>query len=655
MRQYAIGIAPIVLFCGAAALLLFIYGPSLYVSSADIGWHYALADYIGTNHRLPTSADSYLAAMIHYPPMAHIFAALVGKPLGSPLIGMHVLGVMSVFACYAMFATTITAQKLGVTIISGCVFVAVLLGLRFTMGGILGYEIIANAFYPQLIGTCFYLVSLSLLHLIVQRSWCFFLGSIAAVWISAWIYPLSAVLLAMSAGITTVIIGGLKRDRFGWIAATAVTLPVVIITHPAFAVMVTVANNDGSVVPDVSYLYLFVLTAMLLVTSMLLLWWSQKSRSVADVVLISVSLSCVLAISLQCVAYYLFDLGSVYATKKNLFIASTALSATIAVVVARCLEGRLQQGIEMLHERWQPQQSKVQFGDLFRRMFTIVVAAFSTILVFSGQPSFSSSKFVDFDNDVRLLSRMTEPADLMNNVLSLNDNFNVGMNFATMTSHLKSEFATNVEFFDVLGRGVAPVDTKYAIVSKEQWRQLADRGVTPDCLISTPDLATATLMLARCLPKHKSEEAQSSCTNVWSANEGVTGPGFDAMASDQYGPYRWTTSVVSHISMSDKCTGNGSTVRAVVAFSSNMRTLNSFGIEVNGASVALTRRFVRGGFLFQGEIPPGALRATNGHQLDVAISVSRLDLQPGTDRRLGVALRRVEFLSAGSQPESSLK
>jgi len=86
-----------------AALLL--YGHEVYTSSLDLGWHYALSEYIAHHSHWPQSQDRYLAAMLDYPSLAHIAAASISHVFNIPiLMAMFMVTAAGIYFGYVFIA-----------------------------------------------------------------------------------------------------------------------------------------------------------------------------------------------------------------------------------------------------------------------------------------------------------------------------------------------------------------------------------------------------------------------------------------------------------------------------------------------------------------------------------------------------------------------
>ena len=157
-RQLGVIVA---LLCLCSAFIIVEFGSRLYSQSVDIGWHYSLAYFLTQSVSLPGTADQHLQVMLGYPPGFHVAAALAGTVLGSPLFGMQYLALLSVFGSYCVIAWIILSRRL--SLLAGAAFLVFLVCFRTLFGGLIGYEIIDNAFYPQLFGTAFFLGFMSIL------------------------------------------------------------------------------------------------------------------------------------------------------------------------------------------------------------------------------------------------------------------------------------------------------------------------------------------------------------------------------------------------------------------------------------------------------------------------------------------------------------
>jgi len=632
------------LLCAVVSAVILRYGARLYTNSSDLGWHYSLANFIAHSGILPTPADRFLGPMIGYPPLSHIIAAVAGKWNESPLTAMHILALLSALGCYLIFFSRLITRS----ILCCGIFIGILYLIRLTGGGVLGYEIISNAFYPQLIGTFVYLLSLMFLLFLVRRPIWYVLLGVATVWAVAWIHLLPAVLLAFSAIALFPLLNGLKGNLI-WTIAISAALPLILIAHPTFWMLVDNAQHEGGFFPSLPRWYPPIIACFSFISSLIVLRYFRTDASINDdIFLVAISLSCTLALSLQLLFYYGFGVGSAYAGMKYIFISSTAFSAVMSLTITNFLENAVKHLIQrgsFRIWRWLPVLHLRSTSLVVRAGMPIILAGATVVLVFGRQPSFSLDAFSNYDSDAKALSKAALPADLMYNVLSLNDEFNAGANFAVMATHFKAGWnASGDEVFKVLLDGDAAEGTKYALVSKEQWRRLADQGVEGDCLVPAPSLKTSTLILARCFPSKKHGMVRTSCTNIWTANEPVRGFGFDEPDIDQFGALRWTTSLGAQMAMSELCTSSDYIVRVVVAFAVTSATLESFALEIDDELVPLNRKPSSAGQLYQGMVrkKPGTPK-TNG-QVSLRLSVARLDKPAADNRHLGIAVRSIEFL-----------
>ena len=297
--------------------------------------------------------------------------------------------------------------------------------------------------------------------------------------------------------------------------------------------------------------------------------------------------------------------------------------------------------------------TKVPVPPMVRNIGIIVIALIAVIAVFYYRPSTSLSAFVAYVFDARSLEHASAPRDLAGNTLSLNNEFDAGQNFAVLATHFRGAWtASSIEFFDVWDDRVrplgAPMGAKYSLISRRQWDQLAAAGAPQDCQVRTSaPLAVSALLLSRCYPDRNGQAEVQFCIDVWGPGDGTKmGAGFAEPEFTTDGAFQWTVSLRSELEKPLGCgSANNRTIRVLVGFAVSERTLDSFGIEINGQPVPLRRRPVRMGQLFEGSLSNGMIHEGD-QSVFIALKVSGLDRPQGGSRYLGVALRRIEILGS---------
>ena len=125
------------LYCAAAAgFILFLYWNNFYtspVSSADLGFHYKMA---GT---VLNEGMDYV-----YPPITYILAAIMGNVIGSKLVAMNVLSLVSFSAVYMVIAYFLLEVNTAALVLSGMV-ISLLLAFNVPLP-LIGFEVIRNYF-----------------------------------------------------------------------------------------------------------------------------------------------------------------------------------------------------------------------------------------------------------------------------------------------------------------------------------------------------------------------------------------------------------------------------------------------------------------------------------------------------------------------------
>jgi len=192
-RARALGFAATIL--AGFAIVLNEFGHAVYTASADLGWHYALTQYLAEQGHLPTNADAFLAAMIGYPPLAHITGALVAHAFRIPVLEAMLLTTLACiyFGYVAVVAQIAVARSSTESFLA--LFFFVLFMTVFQRGHLAyGNEIVGNFFYAQLVGDLGLLLAFFGIARIKGLA-AFTLIGLSVVDILAWVYTLSAVKL----------------------------------------------------------------------------------------------------------------------------------------------------------------------------------------------------------------------------------------------------------------------------------------------------------------------------------------------------------------------------------------------------------------------------------------------------------------------------
>ena len=88
----------------AAAVLLAGSADTFWSLSVDLAHHYALVVRLTETWLLQVATDPSLGEMNTYPRLAHQFAAVLARLVGSPLLGLHLTALLAIFVCLASLA-----------------------------------------------------------------------------------------------------------------------------------------------------------------------------------------------------------------------------------------------------------------------------------------------------------------------------------------------------------------------------------------------------------------------------------------------------------------------------------------------------------------------------------------------------------------------
>jgi len=255
----------------------------LYSSSVDFAHHHALAARLMNHWRRQPEDVTFLGEFVFYPPLSHWLAALGGHVLRSSTVSLAGVAVAAVFGAYAVIAAFLGALGGRRAVIAGGVMIA-LLAARLHGRAVLGFEIVANFFYPQAVATTLALTG----YWIAYRLRCGALPGVARdlavfVWVCliAWAHLIPALQLAVAYGIIVF----LEASRGWWYSRAhrfmlrpmvfALLMLALMILHPAAKAMRIISTNEGGLefafrssplTLGVIGLFAFILCAFLLIS-----------------------------------------------------------------------------------------------------------------------------------------------------------------------------------------------------------------------------------------------------------------------------------------------------------------------------------------------------------------------------------------------------
>lgn len=310
---------------GAVVLmgLLLRFAPYFPNGSPDYILHFTLIDEIMQAGRIAPDAIERISVMALYPPISHWIAALGGWMFGSGLVGISLVTVAAAF-----FSWLLAARIVADTPVKLALFLGAFLLLKET-SSLVGWEVVNNFFYPQLVGDALYFLVLWYLlatDRIFERSVVFIAAGIVAMWLQ----PLNAVQI-VGAGCTLLAVEAAKLWRlhrvlplrYALAALVAVVVAgIAIVAHPEFALMREIATNNGAL--EFRYHSILLVAAgcaaLCALNAVRYVFFNGER---ADAIVSSAGLAaCALTLA-QFLAWKYHGDGSPYAIKKHMFIVMT--------------------------------------------------------------------------------------------------------------------------------------------------------------------------------------------------------------------------------------------------------------------------------------------------------------------------------------------
>lgn len=305
------------------AILTVWFSRYIQAASFDIVQHFLLVDELEKFHGVRVDAIQRIGAMALYPPLAHWMAVIAGWFFGSSLVGITVVTVASAFVVNIFIIRLVGANSLARVFL----FTSAFLALSFTQSQI-GWEVVNNFFYPQLVGDVVYLGALLLVSK-NQEDWKQTVLFLLAGLLAMWIQPLVAIHI-FAAGCALMAFQVLMR----WSTKTPIKISaaclvgltvgaaVIVLTNPGFKVMRQISANDGTLLFGYSSIMLVAFLCAAFGGWNLRRYWSGKAEYVDAVLGCAVVAGFGLVI-LQFVLLKLHGDGSPYAIKKHMFIVFT--------------------------------------------------------------------------------------------------------------------------------------------------------------------------------------------------------------------------------------------------------------------------------------------------------------------------------------------
>lgn len=329
-----------------AALYIILKGiGSIWSDSVDLAHHYALAARIAEYWGLPAGVDPTLGEMNFYPRISHAMAAIAGSWFDSPLIGLQLVSLLSVFVVWAslIYLLWSAPRKLAVPVLATFVGLLVLnrIELRFEL---FGRELVVSYFYAQLVAQA--LVAFSLpVAILMERGRvdsCVRYGLLLGLgYFCVGIHVLPAlqllaflILVICLEFLTHVLEGKGGNAKRAVIAIAFIVASVVaVVRHPAFSAMAEISRNNGAFAPKhfdsveaIAAYAIFVAIASGLVV---FAWFKLRNDSHAKELLLLKYLGLYgIAVAGVCLLQFIalkLGQGSEYAVKKHIFSLNTVL------------------------------------------------------------------------------------------------------------------------------------------------------------------------------------------------------------------------------------------------------------------------------------------------------------------------------------------
>lgn len=306
------------------SFLLIWYGRFVPLGSSDLEQHFSLVDEIMKHGGVRPPPIPNLQTMVYYPPLAHWAAAIVGWIGGSGLVAIVLITITSLFLCYLLILRLTDSNRA----VNAVLLIAAFFALKATRSFV-GWEVVGNFFYPQLVADVVYFAMLLWLASSSEHA----LQTVAIVVtgaITMWLQPLVALhILAVGCVLITARCAKqwIETRRFPALLvlasiATAIASAAAFLLHPMFAVMKRIALNNGRL--DFGYDHVMIVTVVLGTVACVNMgrWLTGRARR-EDGVLAAALLAATSLTLLQWLALKIAGDGSAYAIKKHMFLVVT--------------------------------------------------------------------------------------------------------------------------------------------------------------------------------------------------------------------------------------------------------------------------------------------------------------------------------------------
>jgi hypothetical protein len=315
----------------ALALLVVLNIDALWGHAVDMAHHYVLVFRVGEQFNLDNPTDPSMGEMNFYPRLSHTVAAVVGFLVGSPLLGLNLTALLSLFLiwfCYVYLLGTFPRALAMASIVA--LAVLSFFNKRVLHVEVHGSELHDNYFFSQLMAQSVTMLVIVLGVLSERKAgrWCAYFVLLMGIFINTSVHLLPTLeMLGVLAFV--VLLDGIKARRLDprwhiWLLPVlglpAIALAGVLI-NPAFAAMRLIADNNGGLgFAHISYpLGLITVCLIVLAMSVVAAWaYLRPNGQYAWPVLKYLSALGLAMVSLCLLQMLLarFGYGSDYAVKK---------------------------------------------------------------------------------------------------------------------------------------------------------------------------------------------------------------------------------------------------------------------------------------------------------------------------------------------------
>jgi hypothetical protein len=337
----------------AIAVLVAAFGGKILSLSIDLARHVSLVDEI-MKHGMVRDTGSNIGVMAMYPPLAHWVAAVIGWISGSS--GLVAIWLSAIVAVYAAYYSIGRLVLIGSPFIAAPLFLGIFLLLAKSHAQI-GWEIIGNFFYPQIVGFAVYFGLI--FWLARQRTERVYPALLVGI-LSPIVYliqPISGVHLTASVGLFLIVEAvciWAKQHRLSLIhiagaASVGAAGLATLAFEPKVRVIILIAGNNGGL--GFYFPYGMILLPVCLCVAMsltnLTLAMRHHSTDQVDRIIGSAGVAAGVLMLLQYLAFVTLGSGSPYAVKKHVFIVVTIGAINLARLLAK------RSKIKPLAETWQ--------------------------------------------------------------------------------------------------------------------------------------------------------------------------------------------------------------------------------------------------------------------------------------------------------------